>query len=137
MINSVSAGDFPAVYPKVKRFFDSFYERANGCLLEGSLEQGVIAQEYVCYIALRGADIVACALCEITEAGSIIWDCCAGDDDDEWPEEMLEMFEQWAADMGARLIVPCRPGWVRRLKMTERGYRETHRVMELDTCQRK
>lgn len=136
MINSVPAGGFIEVYPQVERFFASFYERAKGGLIPGTLESEVMAGERQCYIALRGDDIVACALSEVTPAGSIIWDCCAGDDDSEWPEEMLEMFEKWAADIGARLIVPCRPGWVRRLSLKKRGYRETHRVMELDTCQK-
>ena len=132
MINSVPADGFAAVYPKVERFFASFYERANGGLLPGTLEAEIMAGERQCYIALRGDEIVACALSTVSPAGAITWDFCAGDDDSEWPEEMMKMFEDWRTAMGVRLIVICRSGWVRRMNMRGRGYRETHRVMELD-----
>ncbi len=122
---------FHNVYPQVQRFFVSFFERAKGGIASGSLEGEVIEGKRQCYVALRSGEIVACALSTVSPSGAITWDFCAGDDDDEWPEEMMAMFESWAKSKDAPLIVICRSGWVRRMKMTARGYRETHRVMEL------
>ncbi len=130
MINSVLPKDFPGVYPQVKRFFESFYERAQGGLVPGSLEAEILDGKRVCYVAVRDGEIVACALCTVCPAGSIMWDFCSGDDDQGWPEEMMTMFEGWAEAKGVSLGVYCRPGWVRRLSMKSRGYVETHRVME-------
>lgn len=131
MIQAVHSADFAAAYPRILRFFESFYERAKGGLRPGSLEAEIQAGTRQCYVAVRDDDIVACALSTVSPSGSITWDFCAGDDDDKWPEEMMEMFEGWRASKGAPLIVICRSGWVRRMKMRERGYRETHRIMEL------
>ena len=131
LINTILPADFRGTYPQVMRFFESFYERAKGGLTPGSLEGEVLSGMRQCYVAVRYGDVVACALSTVSPAGAITWDFCAGDDDDGWPEAMMDMFEGWAKSKGVRLIVICRTGWVRRMGMTGRGYRETHRVMEL------
>lgn len=130
MIQSIRATDFVDVYPQVARFFASFYERSRGSLLPGVLEGEILEGQRQCYVATRDGKIIACALSTVSPAKAITLDFCSGDDDAEWPEQMIEMFEQWAANEGGALIVICRSGWVRRLKMRERGYHETHRIME-------
>ena len=130
MIYAVKAADFPATYPRVERFFRSFYERSEGLVEPGTLEAEILAGHRQCYVALRGEESVACALSTVGPAGAITWDFYAGDDG-ETSEEMMKMFEDWRAALGVRLVVICRPGWVRRMNMRGRGYRETHRVMEL------
>ena len=131
VIRSIPAAQFEQAYSDVERFFVSFYERARGRLDPYSLETEILTGERQCYVAVRGEKVVACALSTVALSGAISLDFCAGDDDEEWPEEMIGMFEAWRSAEGVPLVVTCRSGWVRRLKMTARGYRETHRVMEL------
>lgn len=131
MIRAIPSDDFAAVYPHVERFFANFYERAKGSLTPGTLEREILSKDRQCYVATREGQVVACALSTVSPVKTVTLDFCAGDDDENWPEDMIAMFEAWAADLGGRLIVICRSGWVRRLKMTKRGYRETHRIMEL------
>lgn len=131
MIVALEGEDFAAHYPHVQRFFASFYERARGALTPGSLEREIMAGERACYAQIGEEKVVACALATVSPTGSITLDFYSGDDGDNDPLEMIEMFEAWRAENDVPLTVVCRQGWVRRLKMKERGYRETHRVMEL------
>lgn len=131
MIRSVPKEHFREVYPKLEAFFASFVERAHGGVVEGLLEAEVMGGKRQCYVAVEGDEIKGCALSEVAPNGDISLTHCSGRDREEWQEEMLRTFEEWAADEGVGLAVYCRQGWVRALKMKERGYRETHRVMEL------
>ena len=129
-INSIPAADFPAAYPQVERFFASFTERARGRFPRGFLEREVLDSERQCYVATRDDGVVACALTVTAPNGAVTLDYCSGDDMKDWPEELLEFFENGCRERGVDLIVIPRKGWVRRLNMKQRGYQNSHMVME-------
>ena len=131
MIHAVPAEGFREIYPHVERFFRSFYERAKGSVAAGALEVEILQKKRQCYVAVIDEEVKACALSYVDPAGNIVLDFCAGEDAAEWQEPLIEMFEEWRASKGVRLTIICRPGWVRRLKMRDRGYREAHKIMEL------
>lgn len=130
-IRSVPPQQLPAVYEKVRQHFESFMERAHGGIPAGSLEMDIMQEKRQCYVVARGEEILACFLTQVAPNGDIGLTHCAGRDADEWAADVLGMCEAWAAETGGGVVAYCRTGWVRKAKMAERGYRETHRVMEL------
>jgi hypothetical protein len=130
VIHSVPRDQFPAVYPDVAKYFASFVERAHGGLLPGFLEGEVNAGRAHVLVAAVDDKIRACAVTSFAPNGDISLHYCAGEGRDDWQAEMLDAVERIADERGVSVEVTCRPGWVRSARMAERGYRETHRVME-------
>lgn len=77
-------------------------------------------------VAVDGEAIKACALTTFAPNGAVSVPYCAGEDRKEWQDALLDFIEARGVDVE----IICRPGWVRSARLKERGYRETHRVME-------
>jgi hypothetical protein len=125
-IRSVPAAQFPDVYPRIARYFASFVERAHGGLLPGFLESEVIAGRAHVLVPVVDGEICGCALTSIAPDGTVTLAYCSGDGREDWQEAMIEAVEREAPNVE----IICRPGWVRALRLADRGYRETHRIME-------
>lgn len=125
-IRSVPASQFSEVYPLIARFFASFVERAHGGLLPGYLETEVLAGRAHVLVAVVDGEIKACALTTFAPNGAVSVPYCAGEGREDWQDDLLDFIEARGVDVE----IICRPGWVRSARLKERGYRETHRVME-------
>lgn len=126
MIHSVPRDQFAAVYPRIAKYFASFVERSHGGLEPGYLEREVMEWRAHVLIAVIGDEIKGCAVTTFAPNGAISVPYCAGEDRELWQDELLDAIEA----RGVTVEIICRPGWVRSARLKERGYRETHRVME-------
>ena len=131
MIGGLLPTDFLDHYDSLAGFFDSFVERSGGATQVGELEADVLSGQRQCAVVVKGDRIVACGLSKVEVPPRLVVTHCSGEGAEEWGEGLLDYYEEWAdAKCGGRLVVACRPGWVRLLDMRKRGYAETHRIME-------
>lgn len=132
-IRGLSADEIARARNALAPFFANFEKRSEGETFADELMEDCRKGIRQCWLAVDDAEIYAVTLTEVLEnpMGTVVIGFCTGVKRELWWELMLDEIEAWASHRGARrLRVVARPGWAPVLK--ERGYRETHRVLEVE-----
>ncbi len=110
----------PGIWPYVLRYVQEALDYEHGDLTPEKMYDRIIDMQYLCIVALRGEEIMACQTAEIydTDANRVMGLITTGGKElDQWQDALAEALEQLAIEQGCDVIrTRGRLGWLRKLK---------------------